>query len=121
MYLVCILFIFACIVCICIYFLKQKLLGGMIYTDIYRYIHICTKYIQICTEYMADTYAIHADTYTFTLWIFQCISVFRVFYRACICMYVHILCILCMYLTGSSYLYVFVCICMIPYVSVYIP
>ena len=98
MYLVCILCIFVCIVCICLYFLQQKLLVASIHTIhtyIYTYAQDTYKY---AFQYIQNTYKIHAHTYTFDLWFVVCISVFGLIYRVCICMYVHIMCICCMYL-----------------------
>ena len=77
---VCMMYVFVCIVCICLYFLQQKLLGTSIQTHTARYIQYIQNTSKINQKYRHNTYKyiqIHTPK-TYNL------KFFRPFFSVCI-------------------------------------
>ena len=88
------MYVCVCIVCICLYFLHQKLLGASIQTHSARYI----QYIQNTSKIIKNTTPIHTNTYKYIHPQPMNLLFFQAFF--CVCILFVFVCIVSILIDG---------------------
>ena len=114
---VCMMYVFVCIVCICLYFWQQKLLGVLIWTHSARYIQYIQNTYKIKPKYNINTWSYRQHTCNYAK------KIRNHFFGVCFFVYVCDLYLYVLYLSVSifnwhtwhiqQWMYVYVCACIV--------